>query len=493
MFRIDYPTNGIDPVTDVVLTRLPQFLPPIYSPAGGGPRAVVTGDFNGDGIPDLAVADTTGQADVSVLLGNGDGTFQSPLPLHVQDGAYALAVGHFHDPNILDLVVTERSIVEVFLGNGDGTFQAPVAYAVGMDPISPVVGDVNGDGFDDIVVVNQTSRTLSILYGNGDGTFQNAVNLDFPSPGTPESVALADLNGDGKLDLVTGNQYNPDVASSVVSVLLNQGNDDAGHAQFQPAVNYRAEGDVVSLAVKDITGDTIPDVIFVSESGQFVGVFPGDGHGGLVGPVLRSPTSFSSGGYGLLAVDDFDGDGKLDVTVPARSGRESVLYGRGDGTFGPPSYYAMASSTWAVATGDFNGDGAPDLAVAVHDGTVAILLNAVGRGPSPQHGERSTRATTSVLDLGAVDLGALYGNRGPGPFAALPPVSPAADARSPASRAPEMASIDQFFGVLGPKASGLASSRGRLRTVPSLGEALLWDVRIDDDADADVITNHYGM
>src|SRR5262249_61305393 len=142
--RITYPGP------DVMLTPLPQFAPPVCFPAGGGPRAVVTGDFNGDGIPDLAVADTTGAVDVSVLLGNGDGTFQSPRPLYVQDGAYALAVGHFHSRSILDLVVTERSRVEVFLGNGDGTFQAPVAYPVdwqaGAPVVGAVVGDVNGDG-----------------------------------------------------------------------------------------------------------------------------------------------------------------------------------------------------------------------------------------------------------------------------------------------------------------------------------------------------------
>jgi autotransporter-associated beta strand protein len=474
MFRISY--TG----TDVTLTHLPQFAPPVSYAAGGGPRAVVTGDFNGDGIPDLAVADASGAVDVSVLLGNGDGTFQSPRPLYVQDGAYALTVGHFHDPNILDLVVTERSRIEVFLGNGDGTFRAPVAYPLdwqaGAPVVGAVVGDVNGDGADDLVVVNSNSHALGILYGNGDGTFQPAVTLAFPSPGYAESVALADLNGDGKLDLVTGNSYGTNGDASAVSVLLNQGNDAAGHAQFGPAVDYLTHMDVLSLAVRDLNGDGFPDVIFVSDSGQVLGVFLGNGDGTLKGPPLLSPTSFSSGGYSLLAIEDFDGDGQLDVSVPARFGREAVLYGKGDGTFGPPSYYAMASSAWAVATGDFNGDGAPDLAVAVHDGTVGILLNAVARGGSvSQPGGHANSPSAPLPDRGAAGLVPLGGSGGTGTLAALPLVSRADNVPPLASRAPEIAAVDRLFAVVGRQASGLAISRRRLRTVPLLDEVPPWE------------------
>jgi hypothetical protein len=346
---------------------------------------MVTGDFNGDGKLDLAVADTTGIVNCYVLLGNGDGTFQTPRPLPVQHPAQALAVGHFHDPHILDLVVTERNQIEVFLGNGDGTFQAPVAYAVGMNyllVVGVVVGDLNGDLHDDLVVVNSSSRTLDVLYGNPDGTFQNAVTFAaYPSPNWLLSLALADLNGDGKLDVVTGNDNGTYGDASEVSVLLNLGNDAAGNAQFGPPAHYLTRMDVVRLVVNDFSTRGKPDVAFASSTGQAVGVFLGVGDGTLMGPPLLSPTSFSSGGSSLLASGDFDGDGKLDLAMVASFGYVTVLYGKGDGTFGPPSYYAFPSSTWSVAVGDFNGDSSPDLAVgSSSDGTVAILLNAVGRG-----------------------------------------------------------------------------------------------------------------
>jgi hypothetical protein len=448
MFRINYTS------TDVVLTHLPQFqLPPITSAAGGDPRAVVTGDFNGDGILDLAVADHTGHS-LSVLLGKGDGTFQSPRFLDTDYRGYALAVGHFHNANILDLVVTESNRIDVFLGNGDGSFQAPVPYNVGMDPLSPVVGDVNGDGFDDIVVVNQTSHTLSILYGNGDGTFQDAVTPDFRIAGVPWSVALADLDNDGKLDLVTGNSDGTYGDASVVSVLLNQGNDDAGHAQFGPAVYYLTRMDIQSLAVSDLNGDGIPDVIFASESGKAVGVFLGKGDGTLEAtPHLSPPTAFSGGGYSLLAIADFDGDGRLDVLVPARSGREAVLYGKGDGTFGPPSYYAMPSSTWAVAAGDFNGDNAPDLAVAVHDGTVGILLNAVARGaPAPPRAGQPPRRGPALTGFFGMNTFVPTGESFVVESTVQPPTSLNGTVfdpnQVPGPVAPENLHVDRFFALL---------------------------------------------
>jgi hypothetical protein len=185
----------------------------------------------------------------------------------------------------------------------------------------------------------------------------------------------------------------------------------------------------------------------------------------------------------LLAIDDFDGDGQLDVSVPARFGQEAVLYGNGDGTFGPPIYYAIASSAWAVATGDFNGDGAPDLAVAVHDGTVAILLNS----------GYSDRPKDPLSDLAAADVAAFHGNEEADTFAALQAIRAASDVRSPASRAPEMDPVDRFFAALGPNASGLAGSRGRLRTVRILDEVPPWAVRIEDDAEANLLTYHHGM
>jgi hypothetical protein len=360
---------------------------------------------------------------------------------------------------------------------------------------------VNGDGADDLVVVNSNSHTLGILYGNGDGTFQDAVTLDFPSPNVAESVALVDLNGDHKLDLVTGNLNGTYGDASVVSVLLNDGNDADGHALFRhgPGDDYPTGMDVHSLVagsdfpmVSDFNGDGIPDVIFASDNGHAVGVLLGNGDGTLKRPPLLSPTYFFSGGFSQLAIADFDDDGKLDVTVPAYGVQEAVLYGNGDGTFGPPTYYDMREGAWAVAVGDFNGDGAPDLAVAVYDGTVAILLNTDARFPSPPTGGPSTRGMAALPDLGVADGVAFRGTQGAGTLAGLPPLSPASDEGSAASGVPAIVPVDRFFAVLDQEAIGLPISRWRLRSVRWLDEVAQWEAVIEDDPGADVITYHHG-
>jgi len=156
------------------------------------------------------------------LLGNGDGTFQAPVNYGAQEYPSSIAVGDFNTDGKLDLVVANElsmgpnnytnGSVSVLLGNGDGTFRSAVNYGAGVSPDSVAVGDVNGDGKLDLVVANQGSANVSMLLGNGDGTFQAAVN--YSTGEYPFSVALGDLNGDGQPDLAVGNSAN-------VSVLLN--------------------------------------------------------------------------------------------------------------------------------------------------------------------------------------------------------------------------------------------------------------------------------
>src|SRR5262249_31341063 len=183
---------------------------PNYS-TGVAPGTVAVADFNRDGIPDLAVANrggtTTGdhQGTVSILLGKGDGTFRVAVDYAAGTNSSAVAVGDFNGDGIPDLVVGNGTAigssdnVSVLLGNGDGTFQAAVNYAVGSLPIFVTVGDLNGDGNLDLAVANGGSNTVSVLLGNGDGTFQMAKNL--PVGTTPQTVAIGDFNGDGIPDL----------------------------------------------------------------------------------------------------------------------------------------------------------------------------------------------------------------------------------------------------------------------------------------------------
>ena len=287
--------------------------------AGSGPQSVAVGDFNGDGKPDLAVVNSYSN-NVSILLGNGDGTFQIHVdyPTGAQPGS--VAIGDFNGDGKLDLAVVNSysNNVSVLLGNGNGTFQPAVSYGTGSGtgPAFVAVGDFNHDGKLDLAVANSNSSNVSVLLGNGDGTFQTAVNYDVG--GAPTSIAVGDFNHDGKLDLAVAVPVPG--PSTYVSVLLGNGD-----GTFQTAVNYNAP--------------YAPDAV---------------------------------------AVGDFNGDGNLDLVVGNRSSNISVFLGNGDGTFRTAVNYSAGYNPSSVAVGDFNNDGTLDLAVANSGSstTVTVLLQS---------------------------------------------------------------------------------------------------------------------
>jgi VCBS repeat protein len=188
---------------------------------GAFPTSVAVGDFNGDGVQDLAVANFNSN-NVSVLLGNGDGSFQAARNFGVGFNPVSVAVGDFNCDGVQDLAVANfnSANVSVLLGNGDGSFRAAQNFAVGTLPSSVAVGDFNGDGVQDLAVANSGleevsgSANVSVLLGNGDGSFQGARN--FAAGSLPYSVAVGDFNGDGLPDLAVANAY-----SNNVSVLIN--------------------------------------------------------------------------------------------------------------------------------------------------------------------------------------------------------------------------------------------------------------------------------
>ena len=282
---------------------------------GGGPESAATGDFNADGIPDVAVANFNDNT-VSVLLGRGDGTFQPQMAYGTGAGPTSVATGDFNGDGMPDLAVANwyDNTVSVLLGKGDGTFQSQTTYGTGLYPSSVAVGDFNGDGIPDLAVNNRYDNTVSVLLGNGDGTF--GAQTTYATGFSPSSMAVGDFNGDGMPDLAVSNLY-----GNTVSVLLGNGD-----GTFGAQTTYGTGLQPTSVAVGDFNGDGFPD----------------------------------------LAVTN-----NVDSTV-------SVLLNKGDGTFQAQTAYGTGGGPYWVTVGDFNGDGIPDLAVANYfDNTVSVLLNSV--------------------------------------------------------------------------------------------------------------------
>jgi hypothetical protein len=299
---------------------------------GANPKALRAADINGDGNIDLVTANWYDH-DVSVLLGNGDGTFAAPLHFTVGVSPNAqpfdMAVGDFNGDGVPDLAVTNldspRDTLSVLLGNGDGTFQPAVSYPVGFEPTSVQAGDLNHDGYDDITVSTAATNTVSVLLSNGDGTFQPAVN--YAAGFRPYGHALVDLNGDGNLDIVTVNVIGVHVPNSV-SVLLGNGD-----GTFGPRVDYATGNETPELlAVGDFNGDGIPDIAVNSDNSNQVGVLLGDGQGGL-GPMTTYNTPLTSEIVGIAAAD-LNNDGFTDLVVTAPS-TMSVLIN--DGVWDAPA------------------------------------------------------------------------------------------------------------------------------------------------------------
>ena len=354
---------------------------------------IATGDFNNDHIPDLIVVNSHscfhscgGFSTVSVLLGNGDGTFQAPLTSN--EGGYSAgvaAVGDINSDGNLDVVVPDASGLSLLLGNGDGTFQAPTHLAIPFRADFLAIADLNGDGKADLVGIDNSSGFLStrvfVMLGNGDGSFQSPIFADVGDQGSQQLgrfLAVADLNSDGIADLaVTVSPVCSPQCPGVVVVLLGNGD-----GTFQDALRYGpldyATGAVVAV---DLNNDGIPDLVITN-----VGQCPGGACQGSVS-VLRGrgdgrfhhPRNFVTKGCGLITVGDFDGDGNMDIAVtncnPPFSDSVLVLLGNGHGKLGEPISFEVGSLPDSITTADFNLDGQPDLATANTAGYASVLIN----------------------------------------------------------------------------------------------------------------------
>jgi len=341
--------------------------PDVVSASGQAAQAAIA-DLNGDGFADVATANAGfAQSSMGVFIGNGDGTFQPPVIYDTDEGfTSGILIADFNQDGIPDITAMSQGDgtdgpVRIFLGNGDGTFQSPIVNNLGVFPVAIVAGDFDRDGILDIASIDYFANNAYISLGNGDGTFKPVV--PYAAGGAPYSVALADFNNDNIADLAVVNDND-----STVSVLLGNGD-----GTFQTQKVFPTGFQVEFVATGDLNGDGRQDIIVANYADATVGVLFGNGDGTFQPQVPYFVSGFASG----LAIADLDGDGSLDIAVSCNvPARVDVLYNHGDGTFGAAQIFKVNSATsYELSAGDLNGDGAPDIISEDLTSSLSVLSN----------------------------------------------------------------------------------------------------------------------
>jgi hypothetical protein len=338
---------------------------------------IAVGDFNGDGIPDIAVANSAGcltgycwDAGATVFLGDGQGNFTAAATsdLGINIVVTYVAVGDFNGDGILDLAVgsSNAGTVMILMGKGDGTFSAGGSVATGGTFQSFAVGDFNGDGIPDLAVLNTTADMVFLFLGNGDGTFTPSSSATSATGSNPVSATVGDFNGDGILDLAVVNECGSDPScksDGTLTILLGNGN-----GTFTTAASPAVGLEPASIAMGDFNGDGIQDLAVAYYDGSAVSVLLGKGNGTF------APSSDSSTGHqvpgSFIAAGDFNGDATADLVLGSTADA-TVLLGNGDGTFTLRQLTTVPPpvNNNFIAVGDFNGDGRTDV---VESGNVLL-------------------------------------------------------------------------------------------------------------------------
>jgi len=422
-----------------------SFGPETRYPVMGPPQAIAAGDFNGDGRMDLAVAGYSGG--VAVLLSVGGGGFASSIsyPTTTHGFLASIAVGDFNNDGVEDLAVTggDTAVVCILLGLGGGVFPAQpgIGKPVGSQPTSVAVGDFNGDGYEDLAVTNALSSSVSVLLGLGRGAFAPQVSY-FAGNGAFD-VSIGDFNNDGRQDLAVA-----DGASFGVFILLGAGNGTFGS---RPIVG--GAGGPTQVLIWDFNSDGNQDLAMNGGNGLVISLGLGDG--------TFAPRKVFLDGYlaALFAMGDFNADGKQDFVATAtgplpHTGDLWMIRGNGDGSFGLGNSYPLSDAT-SLAVGDFNSDGNADLAISQSNfdtGSSGVpIVTGLGNGslaPSQHLEVGMDPASVAVGDFnkdgiqdlavansGSNDLSILIGAGG-GAFGP--------DSRTPAGTTPRSAVVADF-------------------------------------------------
>ncbi len=333
---------------------------------GKNPTAIHAGDFNQDGFSDLVTSNISANT-LSLLIGNGDGSFQPHVSIRVCREPRNLSIRDFNDDRHQDLAIacSGSHEVAIFLGRGDGTFEKDSLYRVHRTPVSIASGDFNSDRRLDFVVALRNDK-LQLFFGDGKGKFRGGPLYEYGD--TPTSVAAADLNQDGHLDLAV---TNGGPMSSAVSIWLGRGD-----GNFRRPADYRTGKRPLSVSFADFNNDGAVDLLVVNGQMNTITVFLGNGDGTF----QEGIDSGGDAGPNQGLVQDFDGDSLSDAAVVnIQSGSVSVLFGKGDGSFHyPPRHYATPRGPFALTSLLIaNGrDEEPGLAVANNaENSVSIFLH----------------------------------------------------------------------------------------------------------------------
>jgi large repetitive protein len=384
-------TNGVGQGLTIFQSAGPdQFRLSATIAAGSAPFSVVSGDFTGSGLLDLAVANESTDS-VSVLLNQGDGTFGPPIPYGVGQGPVSLVAADFGNGHV-DLATANSNSddIWVLLGNGDGTFQPQSRLGVGTSPSAIVSADFNGDGRGDLAVASAGSSDITVLLGRGDGTFQNQSTN--PIGSDPTSAISVDLNHDGNDDIVTA-----DYSSNDVSVIMGNGDGTFSAAQFFPAGVHPT-----AVVAGDFNGDgrldlAVTDAGGTGGAGEGVSILLGNGDG-----TFTFAGSYSTGALPLsIVAGDFTGNGILDLAVAnVDSNDVTILFGDGLGAFPTIAQFPLGSQAdvpISIVAGYFTADAALDLAVGEQSSDSVSIL--VGDG----HGGFAVLPPIPVLPIGSLD------------------------------------------------------------------------------------------